>query len=242
MLDLLGHGARWLHIGAGFVGLAAFWVPVIAAKGGRWHITAGRIFVRAAYVVLAAAAIALLARTVVMIGDGRTPLGDPQRWGFIVFLGYLTAVTFVIIRHGMTVLQHKRNHAAMRTPLNVALAAAAALASVAVITYALIVSPPSKILLLALSPIGILTGGGILRFLRNEPASPRAWFYEHLGAMLGAGIAFHTAFFVFGASRLFDFGLTGWVAILPWIAPTLIGVPATNLWTRHYQRRFGELA
>ena len=33
------------HVLTGFVGLAAFWVPVFASKGGRTHVRAGRVFV-----------------------------------------------------------------------------------------------------------------------------------------------------------------------------------------------------
>ncbi len=33
-----------LHIIAGFIGLAAFWTPAIAKKGGTLHRRAGRIF------------------------------------------------------------------------------------------------------------------------------------------------------------------------------------------------------
>ena len=72
--------------------------------------------------------------------------------------------------------------------------------------------------------------------------SRRAWMYEHIGAMLGSGIAFHTAFAVFGSAQLIDINLAGWLQVVPWIAPTIIGIPAILLWTRHYQRKFGELA
>ncbi len=32
-----------VHIATGFIGLAAFWIPVFARKGGRVHLQAGRI-------------------------------------------------------------------------------------------------------------------------------------------------------------------------------------------------------
>jgi hypothetical protein len=54
--------------------------------------------------------------------------------------------------------------------------------------------------------------------------------------MIGAGVAFHTAFAVFGMSRLVDTGILGPVAVLPWILPTLIGVPAAMLFSRKYRR------
>lgn len=242
MLELVSDSARFVHVAFGAVGLAAFWFPVVARKGGPLHMRAGRVFKWCAYVVLAAAAAALSVRVTSLALEGITPFNNPGPFGFIVFLGYLTVVTFVVVRHGVTVLQHKRDHATMRHPLNYALAWAAIAASSFIVGYALLLSPDTKILLIALSPIGFLAGRDILRFLAEEPASSRAWFYEHMSAMLGGGIAFHTAFLVFGSTRLFDLGLNGWVAVLPWIAPAAIGVPASIVWTNHYRRKFGEVA
>ncbi|MDH3665050.1 MAG: hypothetical protein OEU92_34390 [Alphaproteobacteria bacterium] len=241
MLDLMGEGIRFIHVIFGFAGLAAFWVPIVTRKGGVNHVRFGRIFVWSAYVVLAGAALALGIRFVTLSGQGIGPEDNPGLYAFMIFLAYLTLVTFVTVRHGMTVLRHKRDPAAVGTSINAMLAYAAIVASAALIAYALIVAPPNLILLLALSPIGLGVGTGNLRYMRNPPASPRAWMYEHLGAMIGAGIAFHTAFAVFGSSQLFDIGLEGWLAVIPWIAPAAIGIPATIIWTRHYRRQFGEL-
>jgi hypothetical protein len=170
------------------------------------------------------------------------PADEPVLYSFIIFLGYLTFVTFVTVRHGMAVLKHKRDPASLQTNLNKALAIGAILASISLILYALLLSPPTKILLLALSPIGLGTGMGNLRYMRSGTPTKRGWMYEHLGAMLGSGIAFHTAFAVFGSTRLFDIGLTGWIAVIPWVAPAAIGIPAIVIWTRHYRLKFGEPA
>ena len=241
MMDLIGDGARLVHVVFGFAGLAAFWVPVVTRKGAATHVRFGRIFVWSAYIVLAGAAFALASRWVDLQSRGIGPEDNPGLYAFMVFLAYLTLVTFVTVRHGMAVLQHKRDPAAIRTKLNVLLAVASILASLGIVAYALIVSPPNLVILLALSPIGIGVGTGNLRYMNKPPESPRAWMYEHLGAMIGAGIAFHTAFAVFGASQLFDIGLSGWLAVIPWVAPAAIGIPATIIWTRHYRRKFGEL-
>ena len=240
MSTFLLDAARYFHVAFGFIGLAAFWFPIFARKGGKLHVTAGKVFKWCAYGVLGAAAIALTTRTVALSLAGTTPFTDPGPYAFLVFLGYLTVVTFITLRHGIAVLHSKRDHAAMRRPLNYALAWTAIGASTAIVAYALVVKPDTMIILLALSPIGFLVGRGILQFLGNEPETPRWWFYEHMGAMLGAGIAFHTAFLVFGSTRLFDIGLTGWVVVLPWIAPTVIGVPANVIWENHYRRKFRE--
>jgi hypothetical protein len=242
MLEIIENFARVVHIGFGFLGLAAFWVPIFAKKGARIHRTAGQLFVYSAYVVLGAAALALMVHLAGLVLEGQTPSDQPMFYGFIVFLAYLTIVTFVTVRHGTALLRHKRDPEALGTPLNVSLAVMAIASSAAIIFYAMVYDPPIRVLLFALSPIGLLTGTGILRYIRAGAVSPRVWWYEHMGAMLGAGIAFHTAFAVFGATRLFDVGLTGALSVVPWVAPAAIGIPATAIWTRYYRRKFGEPA
>ncbi len=240
-MSYIGEIFRFVHVAFGAIGLFAFWVPVFAKKGAVNHVRFGQIFVWSAYILLAAAAIALTTRITDLQQQGLGPSDEPALFAFIVFLGYLTVVTFVIVRYGMQVLRHKADPAAMRSGLTVALSYVAIFASAAVILYALLLDPPNKILLFALSPIGIGNGIGQLRYMKAVGLSRRAWMYEHIGAMLGSGIAFHTAFAVFGSAQLFAIDLAGWLQVVPWIAPTIIGVPAILLWTRHYQRKFGEL-
>ena len=241
-MSFLSGVSSFIHVAFGAAGLIAFWVPVFAKKGAVNHVRFGKIFVWSAYVVLASAGISLTVRALNMWRLGIGVAEEPRAIAFMVFLGYLTFVTFVIVRHGMQVLQSKRKPAGIRTPLSLFLAYASIASSVGVIAYGILLDPPNKILLYALSPIGFLNGFGQLRYMNRSDASPRTWLYEHLGAMLGAGIAFHTAFAVFGSSQLFDFGLSGWAAVIPWVAPTIIGIPAITIWTRHYQRKYREIA
>ncbi len=239
-MAVLGDGFRFIHVVFGVVGLAAFWIPVITKKGAVNHVRFGKIFVWSAYVVLAAAALSLVASITERVAQGIGLTDQPASYAFIVFLSYLTFVTFLSVRHGIAVLDHKRDPAGMRNLLTKMLAYGGILSSISIVLYAIILSPPNKILLLALSPIGIGTGIGILRYISADQISKRAWMYEHLGAMLGSGIAFHTAFAVFGSIQLFDIGLSGWVAVVPWVAPSALGIPAIILWTRHYRLKFGE--
>lgn len=240
-MDIVNDGVRLIHVIFGFIGLAAYWVPIFARKGGINHVRFGKLFVRSAYVVLAGAALSLLLTLLRLREAGVSMSDQPATYAFIVFLAYLTYVTYLSVHHGMAVLKHKRDPAKVSTPFNRALAHGAIAASIAIVAYAIILSPPNKILLFALSPIGIAGGLGGLRYMSQPPESPRAWFYEHMGSLLGSGIAFHTAFAVFGVSQLFEFRLDGWIAVVPWVAPTIIGVPATSIWTRYYRRKFGEL-
>ena len=54
----------WAHVATGFVGLAAFWVPVFARKGGRAHVQAGRVYTYCAYIVTLSAVTASAGRIV----------------------------------------------------------------------------------------------------------------------------------------------------------------------------------
>ena len=231
---------RVLHVTAGFVGLAAFWVPVFTRKGASTHRFFGKIFKWCAYVVLIAAMAAVGMHMHQGLQSGAGPVTQPGPFAFLVFLGYLAVVTFIILRHGIKVLEHK-DLVSLNTPLNNILAGAAIWASIGLIGYTLYFRPPNQVVLYALSPIGLLSGIGIFKAIRGKRSEGKAWMYEHMGALFGAGIAFHTAFAVFGSTRLFDLGLEGFVAVIPWITPAIVGITATEVWTRHLKRKFGDL-
>jgi hypothetical protein len=137
----------------------------------------------------------------------------------------------------MRVLETRGAPEQMRTPFHTALAVGAIVAAGGMVLLAVAAREP---LFAALSPIGVLVGRGNLRFARQPYASPMSWWYEHMGSMLGGGVAFHTAFFVLAAGRLMGAQLTGFAAIVPWILPATIGIPATATWVRYYRRKFHE--
>jgi hypothetical protein len=232
---------RYLHVIFGFAGLAAFWIPVLSRKGGPNHIRYGTIFVRCAWVVLVSAFVAVCYHLIKLNLSGVTLADRPQTYAFLVFLGYLALVTWISIRHSIGVLKSKANPAALATPLNLMLGRIAIASSVFLIAFAVWLRPGNMIVLLALSPIGLGTGSGILKYCKSPPVSRHQWLYEHLGGMIGAGIAFHTAFAVFGSRQLFDYNFDGWIGVVPWVLPAAIGIPAITLWTRRYRRQFGEL-
>ncbi len=230
----------WIHVAVGFFGLAAFWFPVLSRKGGKLHRSAGRVYVYCAYVVLASASATVTWQLSRFVGPERSLAEHPNTFASLLFLGYLSLVTFLSVHHGYGVLRFKGQPRTMKSPLRMGLAGASIAASLGLIAFALTVKPGNAILLLALSPIGIFGGWGIIQYLHGAQTSPKAWMYEHMGSMLGGGIAFHTAFMVFGVNRLVDLGLSGWQQVLPWVLPSIIGIPASVLWKRHYQLKFNE--
>ena len=228
------------HVATGFVGLAAFWIPVFARKGGRTHVRAGRVYVYCAYVVTLSAVTAAASRMVSYQLQGIRLADQPDLYGMSLFLGYLGLVTFATVRQGIRVLATRRAPETLRTPGHEALTWASMASSVALIVFALAAWSDVSPILLGLSPIGLFTGRNMLRLMRNPRARHMGWFYSHLGSMLGGGIAFHTAFVVFGIQRLWTYELAGPLAVVPWILPTVVGLPAIAIWTRHYRRKFNR--
>lgn len=228
----------WGHVVAGFTGLAAFWVPVFARKGGPMHVRFGRIYAYCAYIVTLSAIATSIGRIAQYQQQGIAIADQPAAYGFAIFLGYLGITTFTSVHHAIRVVRTRRIPAQLRTPFHTSIAWISIIASLVVMAIAVAIWSPASIILLSLSPIGLLVGMGILNFMKRGAAEHMGWFYSHMGSMIGGGIAFHTAFAVFGAQRLFEYSLEGPLAVVPWILPALIGIPAIILARRYYQRRF----
>ena len=235
---LLFDGLIGVHVATGFAGMAAFWVPVFAPKGGRTHVAAGRIYAYCAYVVTLSALTAAGGRALSYRIGGIGLAERPDLYGFALLLGYLGVVTLAMVRQGIRVVATKREPETLRTPLHEALGWASIAGSAAAVAFALGAWSAASPVLLGMSPIGLFTGAGMLRLMRAPGARRMGWLYSHLGSMLGGGIAFHTAFLVLGAQRLWDYAILGPLAVLTWLLPTLIGIPAIAIWTWYYRRRF----
>lgn len=240
MLEALREFSRWSHIIVGFTGLAAFWLPIFSRKGGDLHRKAGKVFVACGYWVCASAALSCGLIATMIFSRGISDK-NADSLGAITFLAYLAWVTFVSLPYATGVLRTKKDPTRLDTPWFRFLAYSCLVASGLVVVYATYFPSNWSLLLYILSPIGLGTGLPMLRYMKGRSTSQRQWFYEHMSATIGTGIAFHTAFAVFGASRLFDLPRTGWISVIPWILPALIGTPGLALWQRYYRRKFGEL-
>jgi hypothetical protein len=239
------------HVAAGFIGLVAFWIPVFAPKGGRVHTRAGTVFMICAYVVAGTAlTIALLTLASPFGTHPEARPEDPARIGAALaqlrfleaFLGYLAIVTFATVWHGVRVMRSRRDRTSIRTRLHTTVGVITILAGAGVLVMGLTFDQETRWILLALSPIGFLVGSGMLRYARGERKERMAHWYEHLGSMLAGGIAFHTAFAVFGIQRFIEYDLGGIVGLLPWVLPTVVGTIAITILTRHYRKKFGDVA
>jgi hypothetical protein len=213
-----------VHIVAGSLALASMLVPLVAAKGGSLHRKSGWLFVGGMTIVSVTAF--LLA--------GTRALTDPSPNGrraglFLLFVSLLTATG---VSAGVRVLRAKRRTGPHRHWWDIGLPAALTAVSVVSLVYGIVTGWP---LFSGFSLIGLLSGGGQLRYWLRPPSHHMHWWFEHMSAMLGSCIAATTAFLVVNAGR---FGADTF-ALAVWLAPTVVGVPAIALWTAYYRRRFG---
>jgi hypothetical protein len=245
MADLF-QSLRWVHIAAGSIALILFWIPAIAPKGGRTHIRAGWFYVVCmSVVVVTALAMSGLAFAIPLaVRQVARPLSPAELSDFLrgqrlfaAFLAYLAGITLASGWQGIWAIETKRDPKAMRTPFSLVLNVVVLLAGLTVLVLGIKYrSGP----LIGLSPIAPLIGAGNLRYLLRGPQSRMHWWYEHLGSMIGTGIAGYTAFLVFGGSRLLPSIARSRLYTLFWVLPSLIGVPVIFMTVAYYQRKFHE--
>lgn len=224
-----------IHIVVGSIGLASFWLPVFARKRKGLHTQAGKVFAYAMMVTGATAACAALltiAAPLVTHPDVSSRYAASLRAFNGLALFYLAVITFSAAFSGLRAARLKRQYGGHRERIELTLSVLGFVLGVAVLVMGWRMG---SAVMIGLSLIGILGSPGNIRLMLTKPESPLQWKYHHMASMLGAGIAAHTAFLVFGAGRFVDVALTS--SPLVWLAPTIIGVPATIIWKRYYQRQ-----
>ena len=208
-----------LHIVTGSVGLITLWVPVVGRKGGATHKRWGKIF-----------AVALLLTGIIAIGISLVTLRYPLethpfsddaplvRGLFGWMMLYLATLTIMLSRYGLLCVRNRRNHAANREPLNIALQVATFITAANCAWHGIQLSQP---LMPGIAAVGLLSALLNLRFILQQQPPLNEWLIQHTRGLVGAGISVYTAFFAFGAVNLMPA-----LAFNPvlWATPTTLGV------------------
>ncbi|MEM9169584.1 MAG: hypothetical protein AAGC56_07990, partial [Pseudomonadota bacterium] len=216
-----------------------FWGQIFTTKGSRLHVWQGRSYYAAGCLVALSAVFSTFLRLGTAVVDGVRPQDRPAEFASVVFLGYLGVVVFIVLQRAVLAIASRKGRPFLWRAVQLVLAAIALSSSVALVTYVAVFTPPNGLLLIALSPLGFLLSAEMATFALRRTVEDYAWLLEHMDAMLGSGIAFHTAFAVFGARSVIDplFADTGW-ELAPWLAPAAIGIPSSAIWKRIQRRRF----
>lgn len=207
------------HIVTGATGLVAFWVPVAGRKGGDTHRRFGRIFTFA-MLATGAAAVGISLSTLIAPLETHPHLPDADfvRGIFGWMMLYLAVLTINLAWYGWLCITLKRDRAAMRTPVNLALQGLLAVLAINCVAQGILIGEP---LMIGMSGIGFATVATNLFFLYRRRPHPLGWLKEHVKALVGAGISVYTAFFAFGAVRLMPE-----IALNPvlWSIPLIVGL------------------
>lgn len=231
-----------LHIGLGVIALLLFWLPMLSRKGSALHRSSGRYYGH----IMKAVALSGLVMTCMVWFDpvgikGAALLVDGQvserRLAFFnmlnLFLFLLSLLTWVTIRHATGSLLCKQNRAALKHWSYQAPVWLLVMAAPYAAWQGFLFNMP---LVMVFAGISLVTSFSILAYLHTKTVNANRWLIEHASAMIGSGIAAYTAFFAFGGRALFAELLTGHWMMLPWLIPSLIGVPAT-IW---FKRRLSQ--
>jgi hypothetical protein len=208
-----------VHVIAGATGLVAFWVPVLARKGGARHRLWGRVF---AYALLAAGGLAIPMSLITLTIPLEThpKLTDVAliRGLFGWLMLYLGILTVAMSWFGILCIKNKRNHAANRHWFNVTLQIAAPIAAA---TCAYKGWQIGQFIMMAVAPVGIFASALYLSFIFKRSPAPGDYIAFHFRALIGAGISVYTAFLAFGAVQLMPSH-----AFNPtmWSVPSIVGL------------------
>ena len=207
---------RWIHIAAGALALGLAPLAMLTVKGGPAHRLWGKIYFWSMAVVASTAVVMALWR--------------PQ-----IFLALLAVFSFYQAFTGYRSLSRKRP-AQGQGPVAVDWAAALLTfaVSTALVVLGLVRPGPSwqrlGIVPVVFGALGmILAGLDIGKFVR-PPADRNAWWFAHMGGMLGSYIATVSAFSVVN----FTFLPIG----VRWLWPTVIGTPLIAVWITYHKIRF----
>ena len=212
----------WLiyaHILTGTVGLLTLWVPILAKKGGTAHKRWGLVFARA---LKATGAIAIGISLCTLIAPLEThPFWDDAAKIRAVFgwmMLYLAILTVNLAHYGQLCVQHRRQHEANRTALNLFGQAAMFVAAINCGVQGILAGVP---LLSAMATVGVAAGILNTRFILKAEPAPQEWLIQHTRGLVGAGISVYTAFLAFGAVNLLPA-----MALNPllWATPCTLGI------------------
>lgn len=234
-----------LHVVVGFASLVLFWIPVLAKKGSAWHVRSGHWYAKAMYGVGVSAFILALmlmidpisfkyADRVFNAEDAAAVIAGQRDVG--LFLMAISVLVMVGVRHGLQAVRAKGNHALMRRVDNLMINIV--LLAVGVwLGFTATGNSPMNVLFYIFAGLCTFTAVSNLRYCFKPNVTRGEQIIAHLSSIIGAGIGSHTAFFVFGASRLFAELLTGYLALVPWVLPGVVGTLLIVLQARKYRPR-----
>ena len=243
-MDPIHQTLRWIHIIVGTIGLVLFWFPVLTRKGGRVHRAVGSWFIRCALIVSVTAVVsciwAWLSPATFLNRQTIDPATSMQLRFFFGILGILALVSLQGAQFGAAALRLRDDPKAFSAlPILSGLVGQAAFSAAMLIWCGRLLASSRfqspNVILVILGILALLDAGQQYGYLRAPTSKPSMQI--HIESLLGCGIAFHTAALVTIINRFTNLNLTGPLAMIPWLLPTIIGVPAIVMAVRRHSRQ-----
>ena len=213
-----------IHVFAGFTSLLLFWIPVFTKKGGINHVRLGKIYIWLMWIVVGSAAI---------LSIKNIYIGHLQ---MAAFLGFLTFITANPLWKGIAILNFKKGVSMAFQRMHLVFEIMIFITGALLLIYGLYLQAKGAgILMIIFGLLGVSSFNGILKMVK-QPTQKLDWFMEHVKDMITTGIAAYTAFFAFGGRTYLGDIFTGYWMIIPWVAPTFLGVLAMKYWEKSYEK------
>jgi hypothetical protein len=201
-----------IHAAIGAVALITFWIAGMSKKGSPVHKGAGKIYLVAMTgIILSALPLAL------------SMLLNKSLAGGSFFL-YLLVITTTSVWCSWRAIRDKRDWANYVGSVFKILMVLNFLSAITIVSVAVTIPNDIQIILIAFSSIGIINAVKMFRFMRTAPTDPRWWLGQHLGSMIGNGVATHIAFLSIGLPKLLPMLSGPVLQNMAWLGPLTLSI------------------
>ncbi len=203
------------HIACGVVALATYWMAGLSKKGSPLHKGAGKVYL--------VSMVGIVLSSIVLAGFAFSL----QKYVMATFLSYLVVITTTAMGIGWLAIRRKRDQTAFRGMGYRATGVANVVSGAAVFAFGI---QQGDALLMGFSWVGIIIGSQMLWRAWKPLDETKWWLREHIGGMLGCGLATHIAFLGIGLRRVTEtLGLQMDLGLLAWFGPIAVSV-AAGIW------------
>ncbi len=226
MVESIHKFILYIHIPFGFLSLVLFWIPVGVKKGGKLHRKVGWYYFICMWIVLISA-MALSVCNILL-----------AKYIAAAFLGYLAIITAYPLWYSYEILNQNKVWTKRYFQIRKVYSMVFFLAGLAMVYLGAI-----QFNFQGMGPMiaffGLVGIGSIREYLmtKEKAENKETKLKMHIQGTIISGIAAYTAFLAFGGNQILMqvFQLDQRWMILPWIAPTILGVMYMRFMKRKYR-------
>lgn len=214
-----------VHVAAGFASLLLFWIPAFTKKGGINHVKIGKLYMWLMWIVVITAAILSIKNLYI----GRVEIA--------ALLGFLTFITANPLWKGIAIFNHKKGLSKTFQQTHLIFEVMVFIAGALLLGYGIYLQGRgAAVLMMIFGLLGVSNLKAVLKLIKNPPQK-MDWLIEHVKDMITTGIAAYTAFFAFGGRTFLGEIFTGYWMVIPWVAPTFIGIVTIRYLEQYYAKQ-----